>query len=622
MFGYNGRILRVNLSEEKITTEEPGEHYYKLYLGGRGFIAATLLQEMPGGVDPLGPENKLIFALGPITGMPLPGAGRNSVGAKSPLTGGFGESEAGGFFGAELKKAGFDAVIVEGAAKAPLYLWIKDGNAELRDARSLWGLEPRETQQEIRKELQDPLIRTAAIGPGGENLVRFACILNDLSHAYGRSGMGAVMGAKKLKAIAVRGKLVPPMANEKAVRDLARWMAQNFKKETGFWKAGTGAAMEAFSLAGVMPTYNFKDGCYDEVKKITAPAVLEKFGVGMEGCYACPVRCKKKIRIDDPACPVDPAYGGPEYETLAAFGSNCGIDDAQAICKAHEICNRQGLDTISAGVTISFAMECFENGILSLKDTDEIELRFGNARAMLKMLEKIVRRQGLGALLAEGTRIAARQLGRGAMDLAMEVKGLEIPMHDPRSKQGMALHYSVHPVGADHCTGVHDPVLEKGPGFDDWGTIDVPESIPSTELSPRKTRMVYQAGLWSHLPNYLGFCLFVPYKKKQLQEATEAITGWPMSYWRLMKTVERGLTLAKIFNLREGFTKEEDRLPKRMALSQTKGNLKGVVVDPQKLAEAQELYFQMLGWDPEGVPTRGRLVELGIEWANRYLAGR
>ena len=225
MFGYNGRILRVNLSEEKITVEEPGEDYYKRYLGGRGFIAATLLQEMPGGVDPLGPENKLIFALGPITGMPLPGGGRNSVGAKSPLTGGFGESEAGGFFGAELKKAGFDAVIVEGAAKAPLYLWIKDGNAELRDARSLWGLEPKETQQEIRKELQDPLIRTAAIGPGGENLVRFACILNDLSHAYGRSGMGAVMGAKKLKAIAVRGKFVPPMANEKAVRDLARWMA-------------------------------------------------------------------------------------------------------------------------------------------------------------------------------------------------------------------------------------------------------------------------------------------------------------------------------------------------------------------------------------------------------------
>ncbi|MGA2955655.1 MAG: aldehyde ferredoxin oxidoreductase family protein [Thermodesulfobacteriota bacterium] len=622
MFGYNGRFLRVNLSEEKVTVEEPAEDYYKRYLGGRGFIATALLQEMPGGVDPLGPENRLIFALGPITGMPIPGSGRNSVGAKSPLTGGFGEAEAGGFFGAELKKAGFDAAIIEGAAKTPVYLWIKDGTAELRDARGLWGLETRETQLEIRKDLQDPLIRTAAIGPGGENLVRFACILNDLTHAAGRTGLGAVMGSKKLKAIAVRGKAVPPMANEKVVRDLTRWMAQNFKKETGFWKAGTGQAMEAFSLAGVTPTSNFKEGCFDAVKKITAQAVLEQFGVGMEGCYACPVRCKKKVRIDDPTCSVDPAYGGPEYETLGAFGSNCGIDDAKAICKAHEICNRQGVDTISAGVTLSFAMECFENGLLTLKDTDGIELRFGNAGAMLQMLERTVRRQGLGALLAEGTRIAARQIGRGAIDLAMQVKGLEIPMHDPRSKQGMALHYSVNPAGADHCTGVHDPAVEKGPGFEDWGTIDVNESIPTTELSPRKTRMVFQVGLWCQLPNYLGFCLFVPFKKKQLQEAAEAITGWPMSYWRLMKTVERGLTLAKIFNLREGFTKAEDGLPKRMAISQTNGNLKGVIVDPQKLAEAQELYYQMLGWDSEGVPTRGRLVELGIEWASRYLKGR
>jgi aldehyde:ferredoxin oxidoreductase len=622
MFGYNGRILRVNLSEKKITVEEPAEDFYKRYIGGRGFIAATLLQEMAGRVDPYGPENKLIFALGPITGMPIPGSGRNSVGAKSPLTGGFGEAEAGGFFGAELKKAGFDEIIVEGIAPSPVYLWIKDGKAELRDASRLWGQETYETQQGIRKELQDPLIRTAAIGPAGEKRVRFACIMNDLTHAAGRTGLGAVMGSKNLKAIAARGGVVPAVADAKALRELTRWMAQNFKKETGFWKAGTGQAMEAFSLAGVLPTFNFKDGCYDQVKKITPQTILGEFGVGMEGCYACPVRCKKKVRIDDPACMVDPTYGGPEYETLGAFGSNCGIDDAKAICKAHEICNRQGVDTISAGVTISFAMECFEKGLLTLKDTDGIELRFGNPGAMLRMLERMVRREGLGALLSEGTRIAARQIGRGAEDLAIHVKGLEIPMHDPRSKQGMALHYSVNPAGADHCSGVHDPVLEKGPGFNDWGTIDVNESIPSTELSPRKARMIYQVGMWTHLPNYLGFCQFVPFKKKQLQEATEAITGWSMSYWRLMKAVERGLSLAKIFNLREGFTKADDVLPKRMAVSQTRGNLQGVIVDPQKLDEAQDLYYQMLGWDSEGVPTRARLVELDIEWANRYLKGR
>jgi aldehyde:ferredoxin oxidoreductase len=622
MFGYNGRILRVNLNDEKVSVEEPPEDYYKRYLGGRGFIAPTLLQEVPPGADPYGPENKLIFALGPITGMPFPGSGRNSVGSKSPLTGGFGEAEAGGFFGAELKKAGYDAIIVEGIAKSPLYLWIKDGKAELRDARHLWGLETRETQQEVRKELQDSLVRTAVIGPAGEKLVRFACILNDITHAAGRTGLGAVMGSKKLKAIAVRGGTLPPMADEKRVLALTRWMAQNFKKETGFWKAGTGQAMEAFSLAGVLPAFNFKDGFFDQVKNLTPQTILGQYGVGMEGCYACMVRCKKKVRIDDPACQVDPFYGGPEYETLAAFGSNCGIDDAKAVCKAHEICNRQGVDTISAGVTLSLAMECFEKGLLTLKDTDGIDLRFGNAAAMLQMLERMIRRQGLGDLLAEGARIAARQIGRGAADLAMEVKGLEIPMHDPRSKQGMALHYSVHPTGADHCTGIHDPVLEKGPGFDDWGTIDVNESIPTTELSPRKARLLFQVGLWCHLPNYLGFCLFVPFKKKQLQEATEAITGWPMSYWRLMKTVERGLTLAKVFNLREGFTRADDVLPKRMAVSQTKGNLQGVIVDPQKLAEAQDLYYQMLGWDSEGVPTRARLVELGIEWAAPHLKSR
>ena len=622
MFGYNGRLLRVNLNDEKLSVEELPEDYYKRYLGGRGFIATTLLQEVPRGADPYGPENRLIFALGPITGMPMPGSGRNSVGAKSPLTGGFGEAEAGGFFGAELKKAGYDAIIVEGTAKSPLYLWIKDGKAELRDARHLWGRETRETQQEIRRELGDPLVRTAVIGPAGENRVRFACILNDITHAAGRTGLGAVMGAKKLKAVAVRGRVLPAMADEKRIRDLTRWMAQNFKKETGFWKAGTGQAMEAFSLSGVLPAFNFRDGYYEEVKKLTPQTILGQYGVGMEGCYACMVRCKKRVRIEDPVFPVDPFYGGPEYETLAAFGSNCGIDDARAVCKAHEICNRQGVDTISAGVTISFAMDCFEKGLLTREDTGGIELRFGNGPAMLQILERMIRREGLGALLAEGTRIAAARIGRGAEDLAIQVKGLEIPMHDPRSKQGMALHYSVHPGGADHCSGVHDPVVEKGPGFDDWGTIEVNESIPSTELSPRKARMVYQAGLWCHLPNYLGFCQFVPFKKKQLQEAAEAITGWPMSYWRLMKTVERGLTLAKIFNLREGFTRTDDVLPKRMALSQTRGNLQGVVVDPGKLAEAQELYYQMLGWDSDGVPTRARLVELGIEWAGQYLKGR
>jgi aldehyde:ferredoxin oxidoreductase len=618
--GFSGRILRVNLNDGQISVEEPPDDYYKRYLGGRGFIAATLLREVPGGIDPFGPENKLIFALGPLTGLPLPGAARNSVGAKSPQTGGFGESEAGGFWGVELKKAGFDEIIVEGIAESPVYLWIKDGEAELKDARHLWGMEVAPTHFALQEELGDRMVRTAVIGPGGERLIRFACISNDITHVAGRTGLGAVMGSKKLKAIAVRGRAEIPMANEKSIRDLGTWMAKNFKERTPIWKFGTGLPMEASSLAGAVPTTNFRDGSFAEVKKITAQAVCEQFGVEMYGCFACPVRCKKRVKIDEPY-PVDPIYGGPEYETLGAFGTNCGISDLAAICKAHEICNRAGIDTISAGVTISFAMECFEKGLLTAKDTDGLELNFGNAGAMLKILEQMVQRQGLGDLLSEGSRIAARKIGRGAEEFAIQVKGLEIPMHDPRLKQGLGLHYSVNPAGADHCSGMHDNLMQKGPDFQEWAGIDINESIPNTEMSPRKARLTYQYGLWRHLSNYLLLCVFVPYQKKEISEAVEAATGWPMSYWRLMKTVERGITLAKIFNLREGFTKEDDILPKRLATSQRGGNLEGVIVDPVKLSEARELYYQMLGWSEEGIPTRARLVELDIDWASQYLKG-
>jgi aldehyde:ferredoxin oxidoreductase len=611
--GFNGRFLRVNLNEGKISFDEPSGDYYQRYMGGRGFIAATLVKETPAKMDPLGPQNKLIFALGPLTGMPLPGSGRNSVGAMSPLTGAFGEAEVGGFWGAELKKAGFDAIIVEGTAKSPVYLWVQDGQAELRDARHLWGKEVAQTHSEIQEELADRGIRTAIIGPAGERLVRFACISNDISHVAGRCGMGAVMGSKKLKAIAVRGKKVPPMANPESIRNLSQWMVKNFKSKTTFWKYGTGAVIESFNLAGNLPILNFQEGYFNGAAKLSAQLICEQFGVGMHGCYACPIRCKKKIKMDGP-WEVDPIYGGPEYETLAAFGPNCGVSDPHAVCKAHELCNRHGLDTISAAVTVSFAMECFSKGLLTLQDTGGLALEFGNAEAMLQLLEQIIRRQGIGALLAEGTRLAARQIGKGSEDLAMHVKGLEIPMHDPRLKQGLALHYSTHPTGADHCTGIQDTLFIKGPQ-EKWARIDVCEPVPSTELSPRKTRLLYQNSLWNHLNNHLGFCQFVPFSSDQLREAVEAVTGWPMSYWRLMKTAERGVTLAKIFNLRQGLSHADDSLPKRMATPQKGGNLQGVTVDPGKLAEMQKLYYQMLGWDERGVPTRARLVELDIEWA-------
>jgi aldehyde:ferredoxin oxidoreductase len=617
MKGVNGKFLRVNLTNRESRIEEPAEDYYQLYLGGRGFICQILLQELSPGVDPLGPENKLIFALGPVSGHTLPGSARNSIGAKSPLTGGFGEAEVGGFWNAELKRAGFDAIIVEGAASQPVYLWIDDGKVEIRDARQIWGLDVADTEGAIQKELNDSKVRVAMIGPAGENLVRFACILNDINHAAGRTGLGAVMGSKKLKAIAVRGSKLPEPAEKEKVLELNRYMGKNFKELTTDWMFGTGINIAGFEANGNLPRRNFQGGRFPNVEKISPQYMLENYEGSMEGCFGCPVRCKKIVKMEKP-WKIDPAYGGPEYETLGAFGSNCDVDDIEAIIKANELCNRYGMDTISAGVTISFAMECFENGLLPPQDTDGLDLRFGNGPAMVEMVERIALRKGLGDLLAEGSKIAAQKIGRGAEEFAMHVKGEEIPMHEPRLKQAMGLHYSVHVTGADHCTGIHDTALNKDSV--DWGTIDITESVPPTQMSPEKARMLYQVGLWRQVINTLGICNIVPWRYKQIRDMTEYITGWSMSYWKLMKATERGITLARIFNLREGWTVKEDILPRRFSTSPPDGPLKGVIIDPEKLTEARKVYFQMMGWDENGIPSYARLVELKIEWAEEYLA--
>jgi aldehyde:ferredoxin oxidoreductase len=617
MNGYNGKVLRVNLATGEWSVEEPPEGDYRRYLGGRGFILPTLLKEVPQGADPLGPENRLIFALGPLTGTPVVGGGRNSIGAKSPLTGGFGESEAGGFWGAELKWAGFDAIIVENVSAKPVYLWIKDGAVEIRDASSMWGREVAEAEKAIKRELGDERICTAIIGPAGENLVRYAAVFNDLSHAAGRMGLGAVMGSKKLKAIAVRGTKPPAIADRKKILDLSRWMAGNFKGLTHLWKYGTGSAIVLYEKQGNLPIRNFMGGRFPEGEQITSQAMLGKGLIAkMDGCFACPIRCKKKMKMEMP-WKVDSVYGGPEYETLAAFGSNCGISQVEALIKAHELCGRYGMDTMSAGVSVSFAMECFERGILTLADTDGLPLAFGNAEAMLAMIERIALRKGLGDILAEGVKRASEKIGRGSEKYAMHVKGGEIPMHEPRYKQGMGLHFSVHVGGPDHCSGPHDDLITASPSA--WESIDFAEPMPSTELSPRKARMVYHVGLWRHLGNYLGLCNFVPWTYQQITEIAEGVTGWPMSYWKLMKAVERGITLGRVFNLREGFSTKDDHLPERFSTSPPEGPLADVKVDPDRLQEAKKVYYQMLGWDDCGVPTYGRMVELGIDWACDFL---
>jgi aldehyde:ferredoxin oxidoreductase len=566
----------------------------------------------------LGPDNKLIFAPGLLTGQALPGSGRNSAGAISPLTGAFGEAEGGGFFGAELKRAGLDAVIIEGAAKSPTYLYIEDGRTEIREAEHLWGLETADAEEALKGELGSSRVRTAIIGPGGENLVRYASIANDIRHTLGRTGLGAVMGSKRLKAVAVKGSKAPVPADKKGITALAKWLGQNYPEKANATSCiGTGAGMAGYEATGNLPIRNFQGGFFPEVNQISPHYQFDHgYVIKRASCFACPIRCKRIVGLDGPLA-VDSRYSGPEYETLAALGSNCGVTDAEALLKAGELCERYGIDTISTGVSISFAMECYERQIINKDDTNGLELNFGNADSMLEMVQRIALRQGLGDLLAEGTKRAAQKIGRGSSEYAMQVKGLEIPMHEPRYKQGLGLHYSVHATGADHCCGIQDDLVVKA--LAKWESINLSEEMPSQELSTRKVRMLYEVGLWRHLSNYLGMCILMPYSYQQLCDAVEAVTGWPTSYWKLMKAAERGVTLARTLNLKLGFTDKDDTLPNRFFSSAAEGPLKDTWVDPGQLENARKLYYQMLGWNEKGIPSFARLVELDIEWAKEHI---
>lgn len=616
MFGYSGKILRVDLGSGKMVTQKPPDEYYRHYLGGRGFIVHTLLTEVPAGVDPLGPENKIVFALGPLSGQPLAGSGRNSIGAKSPLTGGFGESEAGGFFGAELRRSGFDALVVEGVSKKPVYLNIRDGKAELRDGSMLWGREIADVDRLVKEELGDERIRTAIIGPGAEKMVRYGIIANDVCHIAGRTGMGTVMGSKNLKAVSVRGHVRPEIADRQMIKELNRWMLSNYKQKSKLWQYGTGMAIMEYEKTGNLPVRNFLGGLFPGAVKITAQALAERYEVRMGSCYACPVRCKKVIETDI-GRPLDKRYGGPEYETLAALGSNCGIDDLETLIKAHEYCGRYGIDTISAGMSISFAMECFEKGLITKKETDGLDLRFGNAEAMLAVLKNIGRRRGFGKLLGEGTLRAAETIGRGAEEFAIQVKGQELPMHDPRFKPGMGLCYGLNAAGPDHNTGIHDERV--GRNLSKWEATTQDAEIPNTELSERKARLVYYEGLTRNLPNYLGVCLFVPWSHDHLEMAMQAVTGRQVRYQQLLRATERGINLSRIFNLREGLRNVEDKLPKRFNQAPSEGPLKGMAIAPRQFERAKQEYYRLAGWNREGVPTKMKLRELGIDWAAEFL---
>jgi aldehyde:ferredoxin oxidoreductase len=647
--GYHGKIARVDLTAGQVSIETPDDSFYRTYVGGHGFLAYFLYKEIPVGSDPLGPLNRLVFATGPLTGLPFAGSGRHAVGAKSPLTGGYGGGEAGGFWGSEFKRAGFDALIVEGVSPSPVYIWITDGQIEIRDASHLWGLECKPAEEAVRAELSDTRVRFAQIGPAGENLVRYATISNDLNEFVGRGGMGAVMGSKRLKGVAVRGKQLPEVADMKAVLALNKWMATEGKRlYTGLAELGTAGETLGSSMKGNLPTLNFRFGHWpgrglpamhgdapDQDREPAAPTescltsdghngavaitgqTMKETGLltGTEGCFACGVKCKRVVESHG-RYEIDPDYGGPEYETIGMMGSNCGIDDLEAVAYANMRLGALGMDSVSCGGTIAWAMECVEKGIIPQADLSGLDLRFGGLEAWLQVIEMIAHRQGFGDLLAEGSYRAAQRYGEEAVALAPVVKKQEHPAHEPRVKHGLGLGYMVSPTGADHMHNLHDTGYTKR--TTNLHPLGIFKPLPANDLSAEKVRMVAYTVNWRHFQNSAIYCMFLPWTMEQVTDLMQAATGWKSSLFELVKVGERVNTLSRLFNLREGLTHETDKLARRFLTAFESGPLKGVAVPEAQIMEARGRYYSMMGWDPEtGVPTEGKLMELNLTWTRQ-----
>jgi aldehyde:ferredoxin oxidoreductase len=634
--GYNGKILHVDLTDRKFRVEEPGEAFYRKYMGGSAMAMYYLLREMPSGADPLGPYNVLVLALSVLTGAAISGQSRITAAAKSPLTGAIGDSQGGGFFPAELKFAGFDAIVIKGVSEKPVYLWINEGQYELRDASHLWGKITGDAEAIIKEELGDDKIEVLQVGPAGENGVRFAGIFSMSNRANARTGMGAVMGSKNLKAVAVRGKQRPSVADKTGLRKLAKWGAANLDDSdiAGLAKYGTAETTGSNQTSGTLPSYNYNSGVFDQWEALDGTTMYDTVlrgaaegkqdREGRDTCYACTVRCKRVVELTEGAYKVDPHYGGPEYETTSTFGNYCAIDDLPAICKAHELCNKYGMDTISCGATIAWAFEAFNAGILTLDDTEGLDLTWGNAESMVKLTEKIANRDGFGDLLAEGSERAAKKIGRGTEAYLITCKGQEAPAHMPRVKRSLAIIYATNPFGADHQSHEHDPVIEDDLEYytERMAVLGFREAQEPRSLSDEKIRFTAVSQRMYGAMDSLNLCQFVfgpawqLYGPADMVTLVRTVTGWEdVSFDELQKVGERRLNMMRAFNAREGLDRKDDVLPEKLFKPLKGGVSDGWKLDRAEVESALDKYFEFCGWDVKtGNPTRAKLEELELGW--------
>jgi aldehyde:ferredoxin oxidoreductase len=634
-YGYTGNILQVDLSSGKISTEKPTEDFYRFHLGGSSLNLSYVLKQLPPGADPLGPDNVLAFGLSVLTGAPLSGLSRMTVTAKSPLTGAVGDSQCGGYWPAALKFAGFDAIIVSGKSPTPVYLFIDEGKVELRNASHLWGRVTGESQATILSELGDEKIEVLQIGPAGENMVRYASIINMCNRANGRTGMGAVMGSKNLKAIAVRGSSKVELADPQTFKEIVRENSARLKSSgfDGFGKYGTPGEVAHGQSFGGLPTFNFKSGVFSGWENIDGTTLYDNFlsgagegkqtSRGRDTCFGCIVRCKRVVETGAENHSVDPLYGGPEYETIAALGSYCGVDDLGAICKANELCNKYGLDTISCGATIAWAMETFEAGQLDSQMTGGLEIRFGDEAMLLRLIDMIAVRQGFGDILAEGSAAAAEKLSAG-LDFLVTSKGQEAPAHMVQPKRGLALMYAVNPFGADHMSCDHDmgytPAAYDS-NRDRYQSLGLQSPTAATSMDASKVEFVRRTQWLFSMMDSANLCHFVwgpswqLHGPQQMVEMIRAITGWEMSIDELLLAGERRVNMMRAFNAREGINASQDRLPNKFFRPLSGGPTDGWKVDREAFEGSLKEYYRQCGWDEvSGTPTKETLERLELSW--------
>ena len=629
--GYTGNILHVDLSAGGLTTEHPDESFYRKYLGGSAMGLYYLLKQLPPGTDAFSPENVLTLMLSAATGSAISGQSRATVNARSPLVAdgrGVGDSQMGGFWPAELKFAGFDGLVITGRASQPVYLWLHDGQAELRDAAHLWGKTTSQVDAILKQELGDDKIEIAQCGPAGEKLSRLAAVINMANRAAGRTGMGAVMGSKNLKAIVARGSSKRlPVADAKTLNALARSGAGGLDANPDMVSLkdhGTAGVVNFQNATGTLPTRNYNEGQFSDCEAISGELMTETILKERDTCYACTVHCKRVVETEWQGHPVERQHGGPEYETLSTFGSYCGVNDLNAVAYANKICNEYGLDTIGTGATVAWAMECAENGLLSEEEVG-FPLRFGDVAAMVRLTEMIARREGLGNILAEGSARAAGRLERGH-EYLITAKGTEAPAHMPQAKRSLGLIYAANPFGADHQSSEHDPYIEEGVAEFNLARVrrlGLNQALPAGSLGPEKVRYALRTQHFYSFADSAALCQFVwgpawtLYGPDETVQLIQAVTGWAdFDLDELMEVGERRLNMLRLFNAREGLTRKDDKLPKKFFKAlKGSGPTAGVALTQAELDQALDEYYDLSGWDKTtGNPTPETLQRLALDW--------